>query len=339
MISKTKRVVTVLLFVAVTGISHAQSATSVSARPVQDLLVDSVRRAPATVVSANRAAITSEVTAIINVVHRDVGADVAKGELLVELDAANARNSLAQAKANLSAIEAQIVEARSRLTKAEDLLEKNFISDEELISRRANLTVLEANRTGALAAINQAELDLARTRITAPFDAAIVERQAQVGSFVQPGSPLVTLVQTDQREVDVELDPRYAVNVPTVSSLKYVSQGREWQVEVLRVSSVIDISTRVVRARFSFVGEQAPIGSSGQLVWVESSGRLPVDLVVQRDGELGVFVAENNTARFVALPDAQAGRPVDVNLPKDTLVVSRGQGRLQDGDALQVSLE
>lgn len=328
-----------LLFLATAGISQAQSPIPVSARPVQDLLVDSERRAPATVVSANRATITSEVTAIIKAVHRDVGANVAKGELLVELDAANARNSLAQAEANLSAIDAQIVEAKSRLAKAEDLLEKKFISDEELISRRANLTVLEANRTGALAAIAQARLDLARTRITAPFDAAVVERQAQVGSFAQPGSPLVTLVQTDQREVDVELDPRFAINVPTVSDLKYVSQGREWQVAVLRVSSVIDVATRVVRARLSFVDEVAPIGSSGQLVWIESSGRLPVDIVVQRNGELGVFVANNNKASFIVLPDAQAGRPVDINLPNDTLVVSRGQGRLQDGDALQVSVE
>lgn len=328
-----------LMMLAMAGFSQAQSVIPVSARPVQELLVDSQRQAPAIVVSANRAAITSEVSAIIRAVHRDVGADVSKGELLIELDSANARNNLAESTASLAAIDAQLIEAKSRLAKAEDLLEKNFISDEELISRQATLAVLEANRVGALAAIDQAQLDLARTRITAPFDAAIVERQAQVGSFAQPGSPLITLVQTDRREIDVELDPRYASKLPQVSNLRYVSQGREWEVEVLRVSSVIDTSTRVVRARLAFVDEQAPIGSSGQLVWVESSGRLPVDLVVQRDGELGVFVVDDNKARFVVLPNAQAGRPADVDLPQETLVVSRGQGRLQDGDALQVTVE
>jgi len=199
--------------------------------------------------------------------------------------------------------------------------------------------VFEANREGAQAAIARARLDLQRTRITAPYDAAVIERQAQVGGFAQPGSPLITLVQTDSREVEAELDPRYAVNVPKVSDLRYVSQGRSWQVEVLRVSAVIDTSARVVRARLRFVGDAAPIGSIGQLVWIESSGRLPVELVVQRAGQLGIFTVNNKRASFVALPNAQAGRPVDVNLPPDTLVVSRGQGRLQDGDALQVSVE
>ena len=339
MITMPKKYAATALLLVATGFAHAQTAIPVSARPVQDLLVDSERRAPAKVVPANRAAITSEVSAIIDVVHKDVGADVARGELLIELNSATARNNLAQAQANLAAINAQIVEAESRLLKAEELLEKNFISDEELLSRRASVTVLNANRDGALAAVDQAKLDLARTRITAPFDAAITARQAQVGSFAQPGSPLLTLVQTDRPEVDVDLDPRYAIDMPKVSNLKFVSQGRGWPVEVLRVSSVIEVSTRVVKARLTFTAEHAPIGSSGQLVWIESSGRLPVDLVVQRAGELGVFVVENDTARFFALPSAQAGRPVDVNLPQDTLVISRGQGRLQDGDTLQVSLE
>jgi RND family efflux transporter MFP subunit len=321
------------------ALAQSTPTIPVSARPVQELLVDSERRAPATVVSANQAVITSEVSAIVAAVHRDVGADVSKGDLLIELDAANARTTLTQAEANLAAVEAQIVEAKSRLSKAEELLEKNFISDEELISRRAALKVFEANREGAQAAIARARLDLQRTRITAPYDAAVIERQAQVGSFAQPGSPLITLVQTDSREVEAELDPRYAVNVPKVSDLRYVSQGRSWQVEVLRVSAVIDTSARVVRARLRFVGDAAPIGSIGQLVWIESSGRLPVELVVQRAGQLGIFTVNNKRASFVALPNAQAGRPVDVNLPPDTLVVSRGQGRLQDGDALQVSVE
>jgi RND family efflux transporter MFP subunit len=321
------------------ALAQSTPTIPVSARPVQELLVDSERRAPATVVSANQAVITSEVSAIVAAVHRDVGADVSKGDLLIELDAANARTTLTQAEANLAAVEAQIVEAKSRLSKAEELLEKNFISDEELISRRAALMVFEANREGAQAAIARARLDLQRTRITAPYDAAVIERQAQVGGFAQPGSPLITLVQTDSREVEAELDPRYAVNVPKVSDLRYVSQGRSWQVEVLRVSAVIDTSARVVRARLRFVGDAAPIGSIGQLVWIESSGRLPVELVVQRAGQLGIFTVNNKRASFVALPNAQAGRPVDVNLPPDTLVVSRGQGRLQDGDALQVSVE
>jgi hypothetical protein len=64
---------------------------------------------------------------------------------------------------------------------------------------------------------------------------------------------------------------------------------------------------------------------------------LPVSLVVQRGDALGVFVADDSRARFVVLPGAQEGRPARTTLPPETLLVVRGQSRLQDGDELQIT--
>jgi len=330
----------IALLVLITALPiSAAGPIAVSAKPLGKLLIDSELRAPATVISANRAVVTSQVAAIIDAVLKDVGDEVKKGDLLIRLDNDNARYTLAQARAALAAIEAQIVDAKSRVSKAEELLDKNFISDEELITRQANLAVLEANRQGQLVAISAAETELSRTRIIAPFDAAIVDRQAQVGSYAQPGTPLITLVQTDRREVDVELDPRYAAELPRVNKFRFVSQEREWPVSLLRLSSVIDTSSRVIRGRFEFTGEAAPIGASGQLVWQESSGLVPVDLIVQRGDQLGVFVAASDTAQFVAIPSAQQGRPATVDLSADALIIFRGHTQLQHGDAIQVTRE
>ena len=304
-----------------------------------DLLVDRELRAPGVVISANRAVVTSQVSALISEVAKDVGDQVSKGELLIRLDDANARNSLAQAQALLAAIDAQIVEGKSRVVKAEELLERDFISDEELIARQSNLAVLQANRQGQQVAVGVAQLELERTRIKAPFNAAVVARQAQVGSYAQTGTPLITLVQTDDIEIDVELDPRYSVYIPQASDLRFSSQGKEWPVKLVRLSNVIDIASRIVHARFEFVEDSAPVGTSGQLVWNESSGLVPVAFVIQRGDQFGVFVAENDQARFVAIPDAQEGRPAPISLPADTLIVSRGHVRLQDGDALQIDRE
>ena len=311
----------------------------VSVERLGDLRIERELRAPATVLSANRAVVTSEVTALIQEVLADVGASVEKGELLVRLDNDNARLSLAQARASLDALDAQIIEANQRLQKAEELLARDFISDDELINRRTNLAVLQANRQGQLVAIQVAELALARTRIRAPFDATIVERQAQVGNFAQPGTRLLTLVQTDRREVDAELDPRYAVLISDVRDLRYVSVGREYPIELLRLSDVIETDTRRLRARFSFLAEAAAIGSSGEIAWREISGVVPVTLIVQRGSAFGVFAARNGKAEFIEMPGAQQGRPAALNMPDDTLIVFRGHVRLQNGDDLLIAGE
>jgi hypothetical protein len=66
-------------------------------------------------------------------------------------------------------------------------------------------------------------------------------------------------------------------------------------------------------------------------------GLLPANLVIRRNGELGVFVHRAGKAVFKPLPGAQEGRPVAVELPSGTEVIVRGRDRLQDGDAVTVS--
>jgi len=320
------------------GVGQAQPVP-VAVERLGNLRVERELRAPASVLSANRTVVTSEVTALIKAVLADVGASVKKGAILVRLDSDNASLALAQARAQLEALDAQIVQAKWRLEQAEDLLARNFMSDDELVGRQTDLAVLQANRHGQQVAIQVAELALARTNIRAPFDATVVQRQAQVGNFAQPGTQLFTLVQTHAREVDAELDPRYSTGLASVLNLRYVSFGREYPIELLRLSNVIEKDTRKLRARFSFKDDTAPIGSSGEIAWTEISGVVPVTLIVQRGSAFGVFVAQNGKAAFLEIPGAQEGRPAVLNLPDDTLIVSRGHVRLQDGDDLLTTSE
>jgi multidrug efflux pump subunit AcrA (membrane-fusion protein) len=74
-------------------------------------------------------------------------------------------------------------------------LEKT-ISDEykTLVLRKPQLDTARAGVEAAEAAVRQAQLDLERTRIRAPFAAHILSREANVGSQVAPGQALGHLV-------------------------------------------------------------------------------------------------------------------------------------------------
>jgi RND family efflux transporter MFP subunit len=325
----------ILIFLAATA--HAEIPVTVQS--LGDVLVAREYRAPASVITANRAVVTSQITALIDEVAADVGHEVGRGQLLVRLDQADTRLALAEAEAALAALDAQLLDASQRLRRAENLLERDFVSEDELNLRQTEVAVIEANRNRQLVAIRDARLALSRTEVVAPFDAAVVERQGQVGNLATPGSPLMTLVQTADREVDAEIDPRFAAQLETAADLRFVSEGREWPLEVARLSSVIETDTRKVRGRFRFPDESAPIGSGGEVVWNEPSGLIPVSLIVQRGNALGVFTVNDGRARFVAIPSAQEGRPVAVNLPVDTPIITSGHVRLQDGDAIQITRE
>jgi membrane fusion protein (multidrug efflux system) len=64
------------------------------------------------------------------------------------------------------------------------------------VSREASLKVGQANLDLAQARLEQAELDLQYTRITAPADGIIGRRTVNVGDRIQPGQQLMALTQT-----------------------------------------------------------------------------------------------------------------------------------------------
>jgi RND family efflux transporter MFP subunit len=327
------------VFIAAVAPATSNAEIPVRVQNLGDMLIAREYRAPASVVTANRAVVTSQITALIDEVAADVGHEVEKGQLLVRLNQADTRLALADAEAALAALDARLLDASQRLRRAQNLLERDFVSEDELNARRTEVAVTEANRNRQLVAIRDARLALSRTEVFAPFDAVVVERQGQIGNLATPGSPLMTLVQTADREVDAEIDPRFAEQLEAAADLKFVSEGREWSLDLARLSPVIETDTRKVRGRFRFPDESAPIGSSGDVVWNEASGLIPVSLIVQRGNTLGFFTVRDGRARFVAIPSAQEGRPAAVNLPVDTPIITSGHARLQDGDAIQISRE
>lgn len=70
-------------------------------------------------------------------------------------------------------------------------------ANKSLILRQPQLEAVRSRVESARAAVKQAELDLQRTTVRAPFDAQILSRNVNVGSLVAPGDNLGRLVGMD----------------------------------------------------------------------------------------------------------------------------------------------
>jgi RND family efflux transporter MFP subunit len=77
--------------------------------------------------------------------------------------------------------------------------------DQELVLRGPQLASAEAAYESAKAALERAELDLARCTITAPFNAIVQEKSVDLGTTVSASSNLVTLIGTDEAWVRVKI--------------------------------------------------------------------------------------------------------------------------------------
>jgi len=129
------------------------------------------------------------------------GGFVPAGEVLVRLDPADYETVLQQRRSDLSQATADLelemgrqnVAQRDYELLAEDLAAQN----EALVLRAPQLLAARARVEAARAAVRQAELDLARTRVVAPFAAHVLSREVSRGSQVAAGDPLGRLVGVD----------------------------------------------------------------------------------------------------------------------------------------------
>lgn len=182
--------------------------------------------------------ITSKAANTVVAVRFDEGQPVQRGQLLVELDGA-------QARADLAAAEAALAESRSAFARSKDLFTQQALS-------RAQLETIEATLLANEARVAAAQARLADTQIRAPFDGRVGLRRVSVGALVSPGTVITTLDDTRTMKVDFDvpevflsvLNPGLAV---MAASAAY--PGERFDGEVDSVDSRVDPVTRSIKVR------------------------------------------------------------------------------------------
>jgi membrane fusion protein (multidrug efflux system) len=131
-------------------------------------------------------------------VHITDNQDVKKGELLVEIDPADAEAALAQANAKLGHDQAAQLKADQDLKRQQDLFGKGAISPQDRDTAIQNAATTRADVQTDKAAIQQAELNLRYTKIFAPEDGRVTNKAVEPGDYVQVGQTLFALVTPER---------------------------------------------------------------------------------------------------------------------------------------------
>lgn len=316
--------------------ASAPDAVAVTVQAFEQLAIHPLREAPASVVARNEARLSAEVAGRVVRWTADTGGKVARGALLVELEATDYRLTRDQARAALDASQARLKLAESQLQRARELVAQGFFSQEALNSRETEVQLLRTELVSNRAQLAAAERSLAKTRITAPFAASVKERLAQTGEFVAAGTPLYVLTQTDAAEVSAQVAPADVPSVNASTRLEFVGGGQVVPLKLLRTSATVTAPARTVEVRLA-PAQPVVVGSAGQFRWAEQRPHVPASTVVQRERRLGVFVVDNGRAKFVPLPEAQEGRAAPAPLAAGAQVVVGGQAALRDGQPVSVT--
>jgi RND family efflux transporter MFP subunit len=263
----------------------------------------------------------------------DAGARVKAGQPLARLDPADARLSAAQAEANAAL-------ATADFKRAQELREKNFVSQ----------AALDARASAARAAEAQAQLtrnQAGYTTLVADTTGVIAAVLAEPGQVLPAGQGVVRLARDGEREVAIALPETAlaAVKVGSQATVKLWSDGKTYPGRVREISPAADSATRTFAARISIVGADGnlPLGISATASFDRpgaASFAIPLPAIFQQSGRPAVWViGKDNAVELRAIDVDRYGDDAAVvraGLNEGETIVAAGAFKLTAGEKVRI---
>jgi RND family efflux transporter MFP subunit len=197
--------------------------------------------------------------------HLEPGAYIERGELLLRIDDTDYVLALEQARANVAQAEVTLAQAEEEALVARrewDQVGAGGFGGEQgaeptpLVLRIPQLNLAQANLEAARAALRQAEVNLERCTITAPFDGRVLRADVDEGQFLAAGVAVGSLYATDMAEVTVpvaDADLAWITvghqgggGVPVDVSAEFAGARHHWQGRAVRLGGAVDERSRLV---------------------------------------------------------------------------------------------
>ncbi|MGH0029886.1 MAG: efflux RND transporter periplasmic adaptor subunit [Myxococcota bacterium] len=136
------------------------------------------------------------------------GGFFATGEILVRIDPADYDAALKSARAGLARTRSELSRATKERERQRSLANQSIASQARIDDAENAYAVAQANFREAKARLDQAERDLERTEIKAPYDGRVREKRVDVGQFVNRGTSLGRVYAVDYAEVRLPVPDR-----------------------------------------------------------------------------------------------------------------------------------
>ncbi len=325
----------------------------VTAVPVVKQNVPVYLTALGTVQALNTVTVSPQVGGQLMSLEFTEGQPVKKGQVLARIDPRTYQAAYDQAVARQRQDQAQLETAKSNLARSQDLAAKGYISKQDLDTLRNTASQYQAAVSADAAAVRDAQVQLAYTKVISPIDGLAGIRGVDPGNVVTTSTAIVTLTQLHPINIMFTLPEQNLDMVRTAAA----QEGAALQVTALDrtdahpiasggvlkvVDNQIDTSTGTFRLKSEFTNSKNELWP-GQFVNVQllvntvDGGLVIPAQAVQRgpDGDYVYQVQADKTVKMQAV--VVAGEVGDSHvmigsgLKAGDSVVTEGQFRLKPG--------
>ena len=280
------------------------------------------------------------------IISREVqtGSPVRAGEVLMTLDPKDIVEQSRSTQAQVDSAQAQLQLAKSNLDRYSELFKEDAIAAAVLEQFKTQYDAAKATYDAAVAQARQSENALGYTNLTANADGVISAVNAEVGQVVAAGQSVLTLVQTGELEVVVNIPENKisAVQIGQRVSITFWATGNEVTGTVREISPMADSASRTFAVKISLPEVQnIQLGMTANVLMRSeisaSAIILPLSAIYQTGDAAQVWLVEGGK---VSLKNIQVTNFDDNNvqvsgLKAGDIVVVAGVHKLREGQEVR----
>ena len=293
----------------------------------------------------NQATVKAKVSGDVRHITVREGETVRAGQVLVRIDAADLEARLIERTGALESAKAQLALAEKTRASNQALLKQNFISQNAYDNSESSLSVSRGGVKSAEAQVQIARNALRDAVVTAPLAGIVAKRHVQPGEKVAFDSPLVTVVDLKDMELQAVVPavdvPALAIGMPVDLAIDGFGE-RRFSGRIERINPATETGTRAILV---YVG--IPNADNSLRGGMFATGRialaadapaptLPQVAIRTEAGQTFVWAIDGGklVRRLVVVGrrDDEAGRiEVKTPLPADLAILAARFDNLKDG--------
>ncbi|HEX9557276.1 MAG TPA: efflux RND transporter periplasmic adaptor subunit [Reyranella sp.] len=241
----------------------------------------------------------------------DVGTIVKPGDLIAQLDPADYRLAVDNARAALASADADYARAKADHERYLNLRGSAAFTPQTMEQRQSLAATALARVDQARSQLASAENNLAYTELRADSPGVVTLVQAEVGQVMAQGQGVVKVARTDELEILVGVPENRLKVVREASAASFElwsDPGRRHAARLRELSPSADPMTRTYPARFSVVEppEFIGLGMTATLAFERPDGapvaEVPLSAIFQRGTQPAVWVVDRQTGTVTLRP-------------------------------------
>ena len=277
------------------------------------------------------------------------GSLVYAGEILMTIDARDAVQLVNAAEAQIAQAQAQLNLAKSDLERYAQLYKENAIPAAMLDQYKTAYDNAVATYDAAVAQAEQSKNNLNYTNLTANADGVISAVNAEIGQVVSAGQTVLTLIQTNELEVEIDVPENHLQNVTVgkFADVTFWAVNGNSQGVVREISPMADSTARTYRVRLSLTNPPPNIqlGMTAEVILNSLDVKtdaiiLPLSAIYQTNNQPQVWIVtkENKAALKNVKVENFSGNEVLVQgLSPQDKIITAGVHKLREGQAVRTN--